>query len=975
MKAFLQQVAEAYIQYERQALPDYCFVFPNKRSATFFTHYIQQGLQMSGGGVMPQITNITDFVGSFSELTEANRYDQLFTLFDEYRKLPDVDVDFDRFAFWGEMLLADFNDVDRYLVDADALFVNIKRLREISANYLTPEQREVIRRYWGEDRGSDNIDRFWNHIDKNEKSHSQHKFVKLWSVLQPLYHSYRGRLQEKGLATPGMLYRNACDKLSPTSDFQLECSRYIFVGFNVLSTSEIRIFNRLRVMGRADFYWDMNSPAFKVEDSRATRFMLRNIREFPSRYKLEEAPIEKMPNIRILGVPSNIGQVKTAGEQLQQWLKENVIGNAQNAIDTAVILPDESLFIPMIHSVPESFGTINVTMGFPMRLSPMSALIRNIVSLQLRSRMRGDDKIYFYEDVKTLLLTPALRAIDAEGCCRLETEIRDKRMFTISASLISELAPKLNPIFAVIADGSDRIQVYQYIIQLCDFLNSAIYAKDDMQTHFVKSYKEAADELFGAAERFDISMDNSSFFRLVERAVNADTVNFVGEPLSGLQIMGVLETRALDFKNIIMMSMNERVFPQRHYSRSFIPDALRYGYGMATIDFQESIFAYYFYRLISRAENVTLIYDARSVGGSKSSEMSRYLSQLLYLFGDQGVSHKLRVYSAQCFKDSPISIVKDQRVLKALDRFREGGDKNLSASAINKYINCPLDFYLQYVEGYNVENEVVDYIDASTYGTIIHCVAQRIYESFQAAKDKPVEVTESMLKPYVEENSIKLERLITEEINDKFNRLTGDKSLTPLLGESLILGKVIHATLRSMLKVDMALCPFTFVAAEKDEKMTLKINDDLTVRLRMLIDRIDRVNGCLRFVDYKTGVDPLSSKTVKELFDTDAKGRAKAIMQLLMYCHLYNKHNGSDDAIQPIIYKLCDIASKGIVEPLCIDKNPIFDYHCVNDEFVEALNAKIAEIFDPKVEFTQTDIEENCKYCNFKAICGRENND
>lgn len=971
MITFLQQVAKVYVQNESHALADYCFVFPNKRSSAFFSHFLQQELSENGGGIMPQVTNITDFVGSFSNLTEANRYDQLFTLYDEYRKLPDVDVDFDRFAFWGEMLLADFNDVDRYLVDADALFVNIKRLREISANYLTPEQLEVIRRYWGEDRSSENVERFWNHIDEKGKSASHQKFVKLWEVLQPLYHSYRNRLKTNGLATPGMLYRNACEMLSPVSDFELQFSRYIFVGFNVLSTSEIRIFSRLQAISRADFYWDMNSPAFDLDDSRAARFMRRNIKEFPSIYQLEEEKFTKMPNIKILGVPSNIGQVKTAGQQLQQWLDEGKISDAANAIDTAIVLPDESLFIPMIHSVPDTFGTINVTMGFPMRLSPMSALIKNIVSLQLRSRVRNDEKIYFYEDVKTLLSTPALRAVDLEGCNRLECEIRDKRLYTIPATLISELTPKFTPIFAAITSDASRKIIYDYILGLCDFLDSTVAGKDEVQTHFVESYRLAAEELFAAAERFDITMDNSSFFRLVERAVNSDTVNFVGEPLHGLQIMGVLETRSLDFKNIIMMSMNERVFPQRHYSRSFIPDALRYGFGMATIDFQESIFAYYFYRLISRAENVTLLYDARSVGGSKSSEMSRYLSQLLYLFREQDIAHNLRVYSSQCFNNLPISIAKDDRIMGLLNRFREGGDCNLSASAINTYINCPLSFYLQYVEGFQADNEVLDYIDASTYGTIIHNVAQNIYESFQVNR-KPVEVTKSMLEPYTATNSIKLEHLITAQINKTFNHLSDDKLLQPLLGESLILGKVIQSTLCAMLKMDAGMCPFTFVAAEKSEKKSLKINEDLTINVKMIIDRIDRVNGRLRFVDYKTGGDPLVSNGVETMFQTNAKNRAKAIMQLLMYCHAYNTFRGEDEPIQPLIYKLRDIASTHTVAPLKIAGQDIYDYHQVKEEFVEMFHAKVAEIFDPEVRFTQTNIADHCKYCKFKAMCGRE---
>ena len=972
MKTFLQQVAETYVSNEFRSLPDCCFVFPNKRSAAFFTHFMQRELAEAGGGIMPAITNITDFVGSFSELTEANRYDQLFTLYDEYRRLPDVDVDFDRFAFWGEMLLGDFNDIDRYLVDADALFVNIKRLREISANYLTPEQLDVIRRYWGEDRGPETIDRFWNHLDRKSNSAGHQKFVKLWAVLQPLYHNYRRRLAACGLATSGMLYRNACDMLAPSSDFNLEYSRYVFVGFNVLSTSEIRIFSRLQAMGRADFYWDMNSPAFEIDDSRAARFIKRNIREFPSRYPLEEDKLTTMPRIRISGVPSNIGQVKAAGEQISQWVEENQIADTDNAIDTAIVLPDESLFIPMIHSVPESIGTVNVTMGFPMRLSPMAALIRNIVSLQLRSRIKNGERIYFYEDVKTLLASSVITAIDAEGCRRLESLIKSKRLFSIPATLIIDTVPSFRPIFTPDIDDSDCRKVHKYITGLCDLLDKTVSDGDEMQKHFIESYRMAADELFSAAERFGITMTDNSFFRFVERAVNSDSVNFIGEPLRGLQIMGVLETRALDFKNIIMLSMNERVFPQRHYSRSFIPDALRYGFGMATIDFQESIFAYYFYRLISRAENVTLIYDARSVGGSKSSEMSRYLSQLLYFFGNRNnIEHSLYIYDAQRFTPPPISVTKDDRIISLLDCYRAGGTKNLSASAINTYINCPLNFYLQFVEGLWSDNEITDYMDSSTYGTIFHEVAQNFYKSFQSAPDVPVEITEPMLRPYLQPENPGLERLITSEINKAYNRLDGENLLQPLVGEALIMGKVIHASFRAMLKVDSALCPFTFVAAEKSECQPLKINDNLTINLKMVIDRIDRVDGKLRFIDYKTGGDRLSATSVESMFKTEANDHPKAIMQLLLYCHAYNTFHGSDEPIQPLIYKVLDITSKG-VDPLKISKSPVFDYHDFNEMFLEQFNSKVAEIFDSEVNFTQTPIERNCKFCNFKAICGRE---
>lgn len=970
MTPFLQQVAEIYATRERDALDNYCFVFPNKRSAAFFTYFLGKELGEQPS-FLPEITNISEFVASFSDMQEASRYDLLFTLFDEYRRLPGVEVDFDKFVFWGEMLLSDFNDVDRYLVDPDALFVNIKRLREISSNFLTNEQIEVIRRFWGEDRTRETVDRFWNHIDYEGEQHPQKKFIKLWEVLQPLYHNYRKRLQSEGLATPGMLYRNAVERLKPSSDIDLPFDRYIFVGFNVLSISEIKIFSYLKQRNKADFYWDFNSPGLELKDGRASRFIKNNIREFPSRYKLEEEKITKLPDITILGVPSNIGQVKSAGSVINKWVENEFITNTDNAIDTAVVLPDESLLIPMIHSIPESISKINVTMGFPMKLSPMATLIRNIVSLQLRSRLRDGERLFFYEDVNILLTSSAIRSINPDGCSELEDKVRKERLYTISSAVIIEMIPELEPVFRTVENADDINEVHNYISSLCDFIRLTIAANDNIQLKFVESYRNATDKLFDAAQRFSINMKGTSFFKFIERAISSDMIRLKGEPLCGLQVMGVLETRALDFKNIIMLSMNERVFPRRQYSRSFIPDALRHGYGMATIDFQESIFAYYFYRLIARAENVTLIYDARAVGGARSNEMSRYLAQLLYFHGDNKIQHKLKIYNAQRFTPSPIAIKKDSRIIGLLEEYKAGGSKNLSASALNTYINCPLNFYLQYVEGFNAEDEPTDYIDSSTYGKIVHDVAQRIFEHFQDKEKNPVTITRSMLSPLTEKENIFLDTLITRSINFHFNRLKGELLDSPLLGECLVLGKVMRKALVEMLKEDMKICPFTFVAAEKEMKGTLTINPKLTINVKQIIDRIDKVNDMMRFVDYKTGLDTLKAQSIEKMFDGNASHRPKAIMQLLMYCHIYNTLNGTDTPIEPIIYKLLAIPGKG-VEKLKIDKEDIGDYHSVRDEFVENFYRKIEEIFDPQVSFDQTVKADNCTFCQFKALCGRE---
>lgn len=970
MKPFLRQVANIYATHETDNLMDYCFVFPNKRSATFFKHFLQQ--ELNGSNIFPEITTISQFVADFSPLVEANRYEQLFTLFGEYRKLPGVDVDFDRFLFWGEMLISDFNDVDRYLVDAKTLFVNLIRLREISSNYLTPEQIEIINRYWGEQRPHDYVDRFWSHIDHTGDNPHHQKFIKLWEVLQPLYKSYRSRLTSEGLATQGMFYRNAVDALSIDSDYELPYTRYIFTGFNVLSTSELKIFSRLKRMGRADFYWDFNSPAFTKSDNKAGRFIRNNIREFPSIYSLEEDAINTLPRIDILGVPSNTGQVKAAGNVIQSWCNEGIITDAHNAIDTAVVLPDESLFIPMIHSMPDVITSMNVTMGFPMRLSPIAALMRNIISLQLRARKRDGETIYFHDDVKTLLTAPIIKNYDTDGCANISSEIQKRRLFFIPSTTIVGFTERLSPIFKPIADIDNINSIHEYVETLCHFLLGIIPNDDRLQRHFIESYLNAVTSLFEAASRFHVDMSGTSFFKLIERAINSDTVSFTGEPLAGLQIMGVLETRALDFKNIIMLSMNERIFPRKHYTRSFIPDALRRGYGMATLDFQESIFAYYFYRLISRAENVTLVYDARSVGGSKSSEISRYLAQLLYLFPDSPVSHKLAVYNPQHFDTPGISITKDNRILDLLQKFTRTDGANLSASAINSYINCPLSFYLQYVEGYNVDDEITDYMDSSTYGTILHEVAQDFYQGFQNGNtDAGVTITKDLLEPYLKPTHTLIDNLITRSINRHYNRFTDERLHTPLVGESLVLGKVIKESILSMLRCDITLTPFIYIGAEKNMSGRLKISDNLTVNVRQIIDRIDIVNGCKRFVDYKTGGDALSATSVEALFNTAQPNRAKAIMQLMLYCHIYRVLEQSDEPITPVIYKMRDLPAKGI-EPLKISRTPISDYHQFYDEFLEKLHLKIEEIFDPGTPFTQSPDDHACTFCKFKAICGRE---
>ena len=965
---FLKLVAKAYAANTTASeFPDLCFVFPNKRSIAFFLRYLDE--EMAGTPhIEPAAVTISDLLMSMSSLAEASRYEQLFALYDEYRKLSADVPEFDRFLFWGEMILSDFNDVDRHLVDPVQLFRNLRELREINSTYLTDEQREIIRKYWGDETPDENLSKFWTHLKKNSDGNivapASTKFMALWEVLGPLYEAFSNRLRSQGLATDGMFYRHAAEHLR---DISLPYKRYIFVGFNVLTPSEVKIFERLKARGLADFYWDYNSPAFLNERNKATRFLSQNIRSFPSIYDLGEDEVIRMPDINIIGVPSNVGQAHVAGDTVEHLAATGLLENTENAIDTAIVLADEGLFLSLIDEIPPSISCMNVTMGFKMKLTPIAVLMKSIAKMQRNVKKVHGKLCFFFENVLQLLSNPIIRCIEPEVCQRLVDYITDKRIFTIEADIIRTEFSALTPVFTPIANCDDFSTSTDYLEHLLDFLERYTTDNDSIEKLFIKSYRQELTDLMFACGEYQIGMHEGTVLGMLDRVISSSTIPLAGEPLRGLQIMGVLETRSLDFRNVIMLSMNEAVFPRRQAKKSFIPEALRRGYGMATSDFAESIFAYYFYRLLSRAENVTLVYDARTVGMKRNNEMSRYLDQLLYLFPDAHITHRTVFFDIATFEDTPIEITKTDDVMALLREFVDPeGSKRLSASSINSYIRCPLGFYLEQVEGLRFPDELNDYMDYSTYGTIVHEVMQHIYEGITAeTRDKII--TKDHLKRVID-SPVLIDRLVTQSVNSNFIKLDKSALDSPLNGEALVMHHVMVLIVKQLLQTELEqFAPFEFLGAEKKVSGRLKVNDSLSVNFTQTIDRIDRVNGKLRFVDYKTGSDILEASGMEKLFNHDAH----AIFQLMLYCHFYSMISGNNEPIQPIIYKTRDLFAFGI-RPLKIGKEVITDYHSALDDFRQRLDALITEIFDPDVPFRQAEDAGACRFCKFKQICKME---
>lgn len=1019
---FLRQIARKYSSpAEIDNLGRYCFVFPNRRSSLFFKRCLLEEFDRLGRpAFIPSFTTISDLIARYSRGAEASRNEQLFALYDSYKnvlrrrgRLGQL-REFDRFRFWGDLILNDFNDIDRYCVDARALFTNVRRLKEISADYLTPEQRAVINRFWGDSDDEisgrlEEIDRFWLHTAGSEDAGDgsvSAKFLSLWEILYDLYEEFRAVLSRRRLNYSGMAYREAASRLSEIEPSALPYVRYIFVGFNVLSTSELLIFSRLQKIGAADFYWDFSSPAFfnrrypevsTYADIRAdminfrnsaTLFVGRNMLLFPSLYPLDLdlADTVSDPHIEVLAVPGNTAQTKEVTRILDSYVSSGEISDPADAIDTCVVVNDDSIFVPLLHSIPRSIGDINITLGLPQRHTETAILISAIIGMHNRMRSVAGAPSYFFEDVLTVLNNPLVLAFAAPESFAIRSELIMRHMFTVPVAYLNEQFPSLDFIFANV-DALDASGVCGYLTVLLDTLTVKLTELQlsgspieghERQLAIIEDYRKSVDEIYSLCGEYSVSVGDSTYFQLIESMVGSATLNFAGMPLRGLQIMNMLETRTLDFRNLIMLSMNERIFPRKHYAGSFIPNALRSGFGMSTIDHQESIFSYYFYRLLAGARNAVLIYDSRTSGIS-SGEMSRYLYQLKYLGCYSDISFRNVEYLPSSPDVPQLSVSKRKEDLEC---FLEGGDRNLSASALKTFAACPLKFYLQYIRGWNADEDdsVKEFMTPITYGNVIHHVSQQLFE-FLRGEAETVTITADLLEklktmPAPDDPLTPLiEQLICMEINREFHNLPDDRLRRPLRGQSRLLADIMIKTMRGMLEAEKAFAPFEFFRAEHRLHFVWRLTESLAVRFKMSIDRVDITDSGakLRFIDYKTGSDELYSGSMASLASRAGDHRYGAVFQLMTYAMAYSDYTGDRRPVQPFIYKLGKVVADGF-KPVRLSKaGSVVESHLDwVDEFRPGFIDLVSRIFDLDEPFTQCEKgDSTCNICRFAELCGR----
>lgn len=943
MTPFLQQVAAHY--YGAPDLEKTCFIFPNRRSLVFFRHYLGREVAASGRGIplqSPPLFPINDFFARCYQGTVSVKLRLMVELYRCYAEIYPQAESLDDFMFWGDTLLADFDDLDKYLVDAAQLLQNVAAYKGMQDDfsYLSDTQRKAV-------------EQFLSHFKGPEESVVKSRFVRLWNLLLPLYRSFRASLEEKGMAYEGMMYRHLAERIRGGESVRdilqaafPEAESFVFVGLNALTPCESLLMKRMRDAGVARFVWDFSSAEIRDKRNKSSLYMERNLADFPQDFPIDPEGLSR-PQVSVISVPSAVGQAKLAPQLLAQI--------PAAPMETAFVLPDESLLVPLLHSLPPQQEAVNVTMGYPLSGSAVYAVLKALSQLQLQMRRHGDRWYFYHRSVREVfscslfrqVLTPeeteTVRRVTAEAKYYIPPE--DLRG---GPALELFFSPVVTAPEAASAEANHALGAW--LAEVTAWMGRAISAAPEMilELDFAKRCHTELTLL----QEIDLEVKPSTWFSTLDRLLQGISVPFRGEPLQGLQVMGPLETRALDFRHVIILSANEGSFPRKSLRVSFIPPQLRKGFGLPTYEYQDAVWAYYFYRLLQRAEHVWLIYDSRTEG-VKSGEESRYIKQLEYYFHWKPDK---KVAAAPM-----LAIPVESEIPKTEEAVQAIREARLSASALKNYLYCPAKFYYQVVERLAVPEEVAESLDSRMIGNVFHHVMETLY------KGKELITREYLDKLRKDKGRLKalIRRFVQEEMRS-----------VEVSGRNLVIEEVLLDYIQGTLRQDATLLAregapgIRILGLEKKYELTLFGG----FHFKGYIDRMDSYrDGEVRIIDYKTGkvddkdlliTDDNAAEVAEKVFGPIGASWPKTALQLF----IYDQFAHADPALQGqrlvnAIYSTARLYSTPLP-----DTPESLAFSRIMTEKVSAL---LQEITDLSLPFRRTERRETCQLCDFKAICGR----
>lgn len=959
MESFLKLVAADLYKHTEGNLAHTAVVFPNKRAGLFFNEYLAQ--ESESPIWSPAYVSISELFRSLSPWEVGDPVKLVCELYKIFRRETQSTETLDDFYFWGEMLISDFDDADKNKVDTDKLFSNLQDLRNIMDDYtfIDDEQEEAIRQ-------------FFQNFSIERRTALKERFISLWDVLGNIYKGFRESLASQNIAYEGMMYRHVIEHLNVD---KLPYEKYVFVGFNVLNKVEHTLFTQLKDAGKAVFYWDYDE--FYMKENRqavtheAGEFIRRNLRDFPSPLSGEL--------FKNLSKPKEVHYIASSTENAQarylpQWIRNNLTTPEK---ETAVVLCNEALLQPVLHSLPAEVKHVNITMGFPLSQTPVYSFLIALLELHTHGFNFKSGR-YTFQSVVTLLKHPYTRQLTGQAEL-LEKELtRNNRFYPLPGELGKD--EFLTRLFTPLSGNLNLcIRLSETLQQVAGIYQANTSGTEDTDA-FNQLYRESLFKAYTTINRFrtlieedELTVQSETFRRLLVKVLSATNIPFHGEPAIGMQVMGVLETRNLDFRHLVLLSVNEGQLPKSGGDSSFIPYNLRKAFGMTTIEHKIAVYAYYFYRLLQRAERITLMYNTSSDGLNRG-EWSRFMLQFLIEW-PHPITRQFLEAGQSPQGTSPITVEKTPDVMRRMQSLfdvRTNPKAKFSPSALNYYLDCPLKFYYRYVAGLSAPDEVSAEIDSATFGSIFHYAAEHIYKDLTThGKVINKEALETLLR-----NEVKLQDYVDTAFKKLFFNVPQNEK-PEYNGVQLINSAVIARYLKQLLQNDLRYAPFTFIASEMEVDEPIDIQTPKGViksRIGGIIDRMDSKDGTLRIVDYKTGGDADTPPHVESLFIPDKK-RSNYVFQTFLYAAIMCRkqptmkiapallyiHRAATETYSPVIQ---------MGEPRK-PKEAVEDFSKYEKEYCERLQGLLEEIFNPEKSFTQTEIIEKCTYCDFKALCKR----
>ena len=947
-KTFLEYVAEDIIGKYGTDLSRIAVVFPNKRAALFLNEHLAR---LAGQPVWsPAYITISDLFRQHTDLKPADPIKLICDIHKSFTKCTGIDETLDHFYGWGQLLLADFDDIDKNMADADSIFCNLKDIHELDdISYLDDEQKEMLKRFFAN--FSDDID-----------SELKKRFLSLWSHFGDIYHDYNRRLTEQGIGYEGAIYR----KVASDETLHLKYDKYLFVGFNLIQKVERVLFSRLMKEGKAKFYWDFDEyymPTARAQQSASvpnnTASFAAYLTDFPNEFDNTDrdiyANMGRPKRIRFISSPTENAQARFASN----WLLENERYKAGRK--TAVVMCDESILLPIMHSLPPEADKVNITSGFPLAMTPVASLVMllfDLYTLGLRKKGTAFNPHY----LKKLMAHPYARHLQ-------EVHLNGVHSKGVHLSQVHQ-------------EGSAAL--LQHIATLVKQVGIATKQEGDALTQeSVFRMFTILNRLAALADSGDLLVDNTTLRRLVSQLVGAASIPFHGEPVIGVQIMGVLETRNIDFDNVLLLSCNEGNMPKGVNDSSFIPYSIRKAHGLTTIDNKVAIYSYYFHRLLQRAGDITIAYN-NSTDNGHTGEMSRFMLQLLVESG-QKIDHYSLTAKNQPTPLMPKAIEKDETALSKLEEM-----SRLSPSAINTYIRCKLAFYYQYIAHIKEPDSDPETIDNRMFGNIFHRAAYLIYKDI--TDHSPV-IEKAHIQAYLSNR-----KLLASVVDRAFE----EEECKTNNGLQIINREVIIEYITKLLKIDQQLCPFSILAMEEEAKVYTQLSFTIpsggalkggalvssaptkqyNLTIGGIIDRLDAVTDKqtgkrrIRVVDYKTGNKPSSAiKSIEEVFDPKniASKHSNYFLQAILYSLIVSRSkewNAANDAVSPALLFIKQAATNDYDPTLCIDKHPISDVTVYEEEFLTKLKETVADMYSPNAAFTPTDDRKKCELCPYRMLCG-----